>query len=72
MEVNGDKKRVRIRLDISPLLFCTVPKLVQTDVVKYDEIFQALAIGDVLLRKPFLDLGFDGVVRWKSLASKVF
>jgi hypothetical protein len=34
---------------------------------------QALAVdGDVLLQKPFLDLGFDGVVRWKLPASETF
>jgi hypothetical protein len=38
----------------------------------YDEIFQALAVEqDVLLPKPLLNLGFDGVVRWKSPASEV-
>jgi hypothetical protein len=38
-----------------------------------DEIFQALAVeGNILLLKPFLDLGFDGVVRWKLLAKKTF
>jgi hypothetical protein len=39
--------------------------------MKYDEIFQALVIAEVLLRKPFLDLGFDGVVRWKWPASEM-
>jgi hypothetical protein len=34
---------------------------------------QALAVeGDVLLPKPFLLYGFDGVVRWKSPASEMF
>jgi hypothetical protein len=33
----------------------------------YDEIFYALAAeGDILLPKPFPDLGFDGVVKWKA------
>jgi hypothetical protein len=52
------------------LFFHTFPKLVQALVVTYDKIFQALAAkGDVLPVNPFLDLGFDGVVRWKSPAS---
>jgi hypothetical protein len=39
----------------------------------YDEIFQALAEGgDALLPKPFLDRGFDGVIRWKLRASEIF
>jgi hypothetical protein len=39
----------------------------------YDEIFRALTVeADVLLPKPFLDLGFDGVVRWKTPASEMF
>jgi hypothetical protein len=39
----------------------------------YDEIVQALvAEADVLLPKPFLDLGFDGVVKRKSPASEMF
>jgi hypothetical protein len=39
----------------------------------YDEIFQTQAVdGDVLLPKPFLDFGFDGVVRRKLPASDVF
>jgi hypothetical protein len=39
----------------------------------YYEIFQALAVeGDVLFSKPFMDLGPDGIVRWKSPASEVF
>jgi hypothetical protein len=39
----------------------------------YDEIFQAMAVEeDALLPKPFLDLGFNGVVRWKSPASGMF
>jgi hypothetical protein len=41
--------------------------------VIYNEIFQALAVGgDVLLPKTFLDLGFDGVIRWKSPALETF
>jgi hypothetical protein len=34
-------------------------------VIMYSEIFQALVIGDILLPKPFLDLGFNNVIRWK-------
>jgi hypothetical protein len=42
-------------LDISPLFFHIVSKLVQALVTTY-EIFEALAIeGDILLPKPFLD-----------------
>jgi hypothetical protein len=45
MEVNGDKKSMRISLDTSPLFHHTVSKLVQ-----------ALAVeGDVLLPKQFLN-----------------
>jgi hypothetical protein len=28
--------------------------------------------GNVLLLKPFLELSFDGVIRWKSLALEIF
>jgi hypothetical protein len=38
----------------------------------YNEIFQALAVEDGLLQKPFLDLSFDGVIRWKLPASEMF
>jgi hypothetical protein len=55
MEVSRGKQSARISLDISPLFFYTISKLVQPLVIKYDEIFQALAVdGDVLLPKPFL------------------
>jgi hypothetical protein len=55
MEINRDKNSIRISLDISPLFFHTVSKLVQALVMTYDEIFQALAVeGEVLLPK----LGF--------------
>jgi hypothetical protein len=60
LEVSEGKKSTRISLDISPLFLHTVSKLVQT-----------LVITDVLLPKPFLDLGFGGVIRWKSLASEM-
>jgi hypothetical protein len=44
-------------LDISPLFFHIVSKLVQALFITYDEIFQALAAErDVLLPKPFLYL----------------
>jgi hypothetical protein len=73
MEGNGDKKSTHICLDISSLFFHTVPILFQALVIMYDEIFQALAVeGYVLLPKPFLDLGFDGVFRCKPLASETF
>jgi hypothetical protein len=56
MEVNGDKKSRWISLNISPLFFHTVSKLVQALVITHEEIFQALAVeGDILLLKPFLD-----------------
>jgi hypothetical protein len=55
MEVSGDKKSTRISLDACPLFFHVVSKFVQALVIKYDEIFQALAIeGNILLPKPFL------------------
>jgi hypothetical protein len=64
MEVSGDKKSIRICLIISPQFFHIVPKLVQALFIMYDEIFQALAEeGDVMLLKPFLDLGFEDVMR---------
>jgi hypothetical protein len=54
MGVSGDKKSKWTSLDISPLFFFTVQKLVQALVITYDEIFQALALeGDVLLPKPY-------------------
>jgi hypothetical protein len=60
-------------LVISSLFFHIVPILVQALVIMCDEIFQTMAVeGDVLLLKPFLDLGFDGVIRWKSLAWEMF
>jgi hypothetical protein len=55
MEAGGDKKSTWITLDISPLFFHIVSKLVQELVVTYG-IFQALVVeGDVLPLKPFLD-----------------
>jgi hypothetical protein len=73
MEVSGDKKSPRIRLDICPLFLHIVHKLVQALVITYDDIFQSLPVeGDVQLSKPFLDLSFDGVVRGKSPASETF
>jgi hypothetical protein len=43
-------------LDISPLFFCIVSKLVQAPVITYDETFKALAVEeDILSPKPFLD-----------------
>jgi hypothetical protein len=74
MEVSGGRKSKRVCLDITLLLFNTVPKLVQALVIMYDEIFQAVAVeGDVLLPNPFLYLGFDDV-RWtrKSPAREMF
>jgi hypothetical protein len=56
MRVNGGKKTIRTFLDISPLFFHIVPSLVQSLVIMYDEIFQAVAVeADVLILKPFLD-----------------
>jgi hypothetical protein len=73
MEVSGGKTSTRISLDISPLLFHTVSKLVQALVITYVYVFQDLAVeGDVLLPKPFLNVGFNVIVRWKPLASKMF
>jgi hypothetical protein len=64
MVVSGNKKSTRKCLAICPLFFQTVRKLVQALVITYDEIYQALVIeGDVLLSKPFPELGFDGVVK---------
>jgi hypothetical protein len=61
-------------LDISPLSFHIVPKLVQALVIiTYDDIFLALAVEeDILLLKTFPDLSFNGVIKWKSLASEMF
>jgi hypothetical protein len=41
MEVREDKKSAWISLDISPLFFHIVAKLVQALVITYDEIFQS-------------------------------
>jgi hypothetical protein len=61
-----------MNLAISLAFFHAVPKLVQALVVTYDETFQALAAeGDVLLPKPFLHPGFDGVVRRMSPGSEM-
>jgi hypothetical protein len=55
------------------LYFSTVPKLIQAPVIMYNEIFQALFVeADILLLMAFLDLSFDCVARWKSLASEMF
>jgi hypothetical protein len=68
MVVSGDRKI----FGISALLFHIFPTLVQGFIITYDETFQALAAeGDVLLPKPFLDIGCDSVVRWKSPASDI-
>jgi hypothetical protein len=73
MEVSGDKKSRLICLDTNPLFFYIVPKFVQALVIMYDEIFQALMLEeDSLLPKPFLDLGFDSVIRRKSASYKFF
>jgi hypothetical protein len=67
------RKTIRIFSRTSALFFHVVSKPVHTLVIKYDEIFQALAVeGDILLPWQFLDLGFDCVVRWKSPASETF
>jgi hypothetical protein len=70
MKTNRSKKNTRICLDISSLFFHTVPKLVQL-VITNDEIFRAPAAGDVPVPKPFLSLGFDGVVKCKSRPSEI-
>jgi hypothetical protein len=73
MEINGDRKSIWMSLDISPLFFHIVTKLIQALVIIYDEIFQAPVVeGDILFQKPFLDLGFDGVVSWKSMVLEMF
>jgi hypothetical protein len=70
MGVSWDKKRTWISLDISPLFFQTVSKLVQALVITCDKIFQTLAVKwDVLLPKTFLDLGlskWSGKCRWRG------
>jgi hypothetical protein len=49
------------------------PQTVQAPVIRKDDIFQSLAVqGDVQLRKPFLNLGIDVVVRWKLPATEMF
>jgi hypothetical protein len=56
MEVIREKKSIWMSLDISPLFFCIVSKLVQAFDATHDQIFQALAVeGGILLPKPFLD-----------------
>jgi hypothetical protein len=50
--------------DVSPLFFHVVLKLVQALFIRNDEIFQVLAVEEnVLLLKPFLNLGTGGVAR---------
>jgi hypothetical protein len=74
--VNGRKwkqEKQWMCLDISPVFSHVVSKLVQAHVTTYNETFQTLAVkGDVLLLKPFPDLGFEDVSRWKSRASERF
>jgi hypothetical protein len=74
--MNGVKWRQEKHTDIFGHQFSIFPQIFQacSDIfVTYDEIFQALAVkGGVLFPLPFLDLGFDGVVRWKSPASEMF
>jgi hypothetical protein len=51
-------------LEISPVFFHIVSKLVQALVITHSEIFQALAVEvDVLLPKPFLNPR-GGVQKW--------
>jgi hypothetical protein len=80
VEVSGDKKSRRICFDISPLFFYLIPKLVQALVITYDEIYQALAVRDVLLPKPFVYRGhhrtsptwpprtFTCVANWENIS----
>jgi hypothetical protein len=57
MDLNADKKSTKIYLNISPVFFHIVHKLVQALLMK-DQILKAVALeGDVLLPKPFLDVG---------------
>jgi hypothetical protein len=73
LEVSGDKKSTWICLDISPLFFSIVPRVVQALVITCDELFQALVVeAGVLLPKPFLDLGIAGVIRWKLAVLEMF
>jgi hypothetical protein len=72
MEVTGDKRSAQTCLDTSPVFFHIVPKLVHA-LVTYDEIFQAVVVeGGILLPKIFLDIGFNGIIRWKLPASEMF
>jgi hypothetical protein len=58
-------------LDIIPLLFYLVAKLVPLTVAAYRETFQAQEV-KVPFPKPLLGLGFDGVGRCKSLNSEFY
>jgi hypothetical protein len=72
MELSGVKKHIRICSYIIPIFFHIVPEHVQAVVVMHDEMFRTLAVEkDFLLSEQFLDLGFDGVVRRKTPASKM-
>ena len=63
------RQSTRLCLDTSPLFSHVVISLVQALLTPYDETFQSLVVeGDVLLPKPLLDVGVDGV---KSLTSNV-
>jgi hypothetical protein len=74
--VNGGKWSQAKHTDIfghQSSILHIVSTLVQALVVQHDEIFQALAREEIyLLPTPFLHLGSDGVVRWKSPASETF
>jgi hypothetical protein len=50
MEVSVENKSAWMSLNISPLFFRIVPKLVQALVITYGEIFQTPAVEEVLQR----------------------
>jgi hypothetical protein len=73
MEVSGEMNSMQICLDISLVFFHIIPKHAEAHVMTYDEVSQAPAVeGDILFLKRFLDLGFDGVIRWKLPLSEIF
>jgi hypothetical protein len=62
MEVSGKKKNKQMFGNQSSIFHIDFNHA-QALVITYGDVFQALAVeGDILLPKPFLGLGFDGVV----------
>jgi hypothetical protein len=73
MQINGDEYSTGLCLATIPMPFNVVTKLVPLTVAPYCVTFLALEVkAKVPFPKPLLGLGFDGVVRCKSLASECY